>query len=89
MTTVGELIAKLSALPQDLPVLVDGYEGGAQEPRRIATREFVADNNDGDSYCGPHEEIDDGEMGAFRREDAAEEGKKIFQAVIISRSRAT
>ena len=30
--TVGELIALLSEFPDDLPVVVDGYEGGLEIP---------------------------------------------------------
>lgn len=82
--TISELIAKLSSLPPDLPVLVDGYEGGAKEPARVTVGDFIADKNPL-GYCGPHEEIGPGESGQDDREDANAEGRIIFQAVIISR----
>lgn len=83
---VSELIKILQGFDPTLAVLVDGYEGGAKEPARVAVRDFVAEKNDGSGYCGPHEEISDGEFGQYDREDALAEGKAIFKAVIISRT---
>jgi hypothetical protein len=54
--TVRELIAALSALPPDLPVYVDGYEGGigpGKPPRVVRAHR---DYHQGMDYYKPHAE---------------------------------
>lgn len=56
--TVAELVEKLRALPQDLPVLVDGYEGGLQDPEAPRLTRVHLGANEPVSYDGPHEECE-------------------------------
>ena len=60
--TVGELIRILELHPQDLRVMVDGYEGGVDdlEARFLLTRDVRLDVN-AKWYYGRHEETYAGE----------------------------
>jgi hypothetical protein len=56
--TVGELIEKLQAMPQDARVVVDGYEGGvddAADPALVT----IALNVNASTWMGKHEVVDD------------------------------
>lgn len=52
---IGQLIEKLQAFPADLPVLVDGYEGGLTEAKDPVVKSVVFNCRESD-YYGPHEE---------------------------------
>jgi len=54
--TVKELMKHLSTFPQDLPVLVDGYEGGLDEVGHIEKVQVEFNVND-KNWLGPHEEV--------------------------------
>lgn len=79
MTTVGELITKLQALDPQLPVLIDGYEGGYMEPL-FFQREVV--------HVGPR-----AYMGEFETVESArweiEDGGEPFEAVLLVRYEPT
>ena len=64
---VSELIEHLSSLDQDLPVFVNGYEGGCHElernPLRVAWV-FPDRYLDDEWYFGPHLESPTGAEGA-------------------------
>lgn len=69
--SVGELLAILQNLPQDLPVLISGYESGFENfyPPEIKTLKYFPENK----YY----------EGEFQ---LAEENKQnIFQAVVLQR----
>lgn len=63
--TVKELIRALSAFPADMPVVVDGYEGGADNPQlpkldRVTPRGYDA------SLIGIYDDMpDDHDPNAF------------------------
>jgi hypothetical protein len=63
--TVDSLIKFLAAYPLDLPVMVNGYEGGLVdvEPERIHIMPVVL-NYGRSGYCGPHEPAKNVEEGA-------------------------
>lgn len=44
--TVGELIAELSKFPADLPVMVNGYEGGYDYPSLVQVQRMYPGWND-------------------------------------------
>ena len=56
--TVKELIEKLQSLDQELPVFIDGYEGGCNDLTDLENIEVVKDVNTA-WYYGSHEKIDD------------------------------
>ena len=90
--TVRELIAHLSTLPPDLPVMTDGYEGGTTDV--LLQRVYIAKvamNHHGteDSYYGKHQELMSDDSPAPTDEwdqfyNDAKEGR-IIDAVIIAR----
>lgn len=57
---VAELVKMLSELPQDLPVMVDGYEGGAHDltPDNVIQADVSLfhhhEDEPGVHYYGPH-----------------------------------
>jgi len=62
--TVAEMIAALSGLPGNLPVVVNGYEGGLEDaitPQQVAIELNV--NASTSTYYGPHEIADDPDKG--------------------------
>jgi len=54
---IKELIEKLKSYPNDLKVLVDGYEGGFSEIS-VVTKTKVKLNTNTESYNGPHDEVE-------------------------------
>lgn len=54
MITVGELITLLQEFDADLPIIVDGYEGGFDYPLDPQEIEIVTDVNT-ESYYGAHD----------------------------------
>jgi len=79
--TVAELIEELNKLPQDMLVLVPGYEGGYDNIEVQRNGVVVLDDNwDGQEklhwYNGRHGE-------AYR----AEEGDELAQCVVIGRGK--
>ena len=56
--TVKELIEKLQTLDQEMPVFINGYEGGYDDLTDLANIEVVKDVNT-QWYYGSHEKIDD------------------------------
>jgi hypothetical protein len=55
--TVAELIEKLKEYPQDLRVVVRGYEGGVNDVNHFEELEILLDYYDA-WYYGKHEEVD-------------------------------
>lgn len=53
--TVAELIKKLAGLPQDLPVVLEGYEGGYNHCLSFETLELAL-NVYAEDYYGNHEQ---------------------------------
>jgi len=56
--TVKELIEKLQTLDQEMPVFINGYEGGYDDLTDLTNIEVVKDVNT-QWYYGSHEKIDD------------------------------
>lgn len=63
--TVEKLISELQKLPPNLPVLVNGYEGGYCDILKIVTTK-VKLNVNLESYNGPHDETTDADTPAIR-----------------------
>ena len=58
--TVKELIEKLQSLEPELPIFVNGYEGGCDDLTDIKEIEVVRDVNSAKKwYYGSHEKISD------------------------------
>lgn len=57
--TVQELIDRLKTYPPNLPVMVDGYEGGCDylDANDIRQNKVKLNANCHGSYCGLHEEL--------------------------------
>jgi hypothetical protein len=56
--TVKELIEKLKTLDQEMPVFINGYEGGYDDLTDLTNIEVIKDVNT-QWYYGSHEKIDD------------------------------
>jgi hypothetical protein len=58
--TVKELVELLGKYPSDMPVMVQGYEGGFQDvlETNITTQEIVIDYHRGECFYGPHESVE-------------------------------
>lgn len=56
--TTQELMAQLATLPPDTQVMLEGYEGGYRDVRRIETFPVKLNVNDA-WYYGPHEICED------------------------------
>ena len=67
--TIKELKEKINSYPDDLRVLVDGYEGGFSEISEVKKTK-VKLNVHTESYYGPHEDTEDAdtEVIIVRRE---------------------
>lgn len=52
--TVRELIERLTTFPPELPVLLDGYEGGLTPAREVEAIRYVPDFHES-GWMGPHE----------------------------------
>lgn len=79
---IKELIERLSKYNPELEVMIDGYEGGVQEPASMYEQEIIRDYYKHDSYSGPHISI------TYLRSYLDEEEicqKQKSRAVIISR----
>ena len=53
--TVSELIAQLQQYPEDMRVIVDGYEGGYDDIKSVHTIPIMVNVND-QSYMGSHDD---------------------------------
>lgn len=53
---IKDLIEKLKTFDQELEVVVDGYEGGCDEPWKIEETSIIKNYNHQD-YYGKHEEM--------------------------------
>jgi hypothetical protein len=73
--TIRDLIGKLQTFDPNLPVMVDGYEGGVDTPGDIYQAPIILNVND-KWYYGKHEIL----TKPFSYDDA------VSNAVIISRS---
>jgi hypothetical protein len=64
MITVTQLIAMLSRFPGELPVVVRGYEAGADDisPPRLVNLDLAANEEE---YYGPHGIVDSGVPAVF------------------------
>lgn len=60
---VKELLEKLKQLPPDDMILIEGYEGGLSDPLPLKSVRVKLDIHP-ESYYGPHDEADDGEINA-------------------------
>lgn len=59
---VSELVTKLQQLPQELRVVVDGYEGGYGDIEKEDVSEvFLKLNQNTQWYYGAHEQVSKGE----------------------------
>jgi hypothetical protein len=74
--TVGDLITALHRLPQDLPVVVRGYEGGYDDLNLVSLPLLERDVHTRSSYMGRHGYADD--IVAEESEDG-----KYFRAVLL------
>jgi hypothetical protein len=70
--TVGELIAALRTVPEDMPVFVDGYEGGYDQAKTPRVAKVSGAGDLGEWFLGSHD-------------DADEDDEDSFDAVIIGR----
>lgn len=75
--TVAQLIAELQKLPQDMRVMVEGYEGGFDDAS-APTIKTINRNYSKDSWWGAHEE--------YNGVDVVEDGQVIKVAVLGRRS---
>lgn len=55
--TVRELIEKLQAMPQDVVVVVDGYEGGVEEPTQVRAAFITRNANEPEDWFFGHHEV--------------------------------
>ena len=78
--TVKELIEKLQSLDQELPVFINGYEGGCNDLSDVEDIEVVRDVNT-EWYYGSHEKIKD--LHADVIEMFARKGKLRVKGVIF------
>lgn len=58
--TIKELIEKLKEFDQDMPVVVNGYEGGFDNPVISTERIKFFDKKGSEWYFGQHEENENG-----------------------------
>lgn len=83
---VKELIAKLQEFDGELEVLVDGYEGGCDEPSFVEKIKIKRDFNKESGCYGKHAELnewDEKEDGDFA--EWIEQGGVISEAILIER----
>jgi hypothetical protein len=78
--TVKELIEKLQSLDQELPVFIDGYEGGCNDLTDLENIEVVKDVNT-KWYYGSHEKIND--LHEEVLEKFVKKGKHPVKGVIV------
>lgn len=83
--TVRELIERLSTFDGDLPVLVNGYEGGTMNPKSVR-HAWVAWGH-GTDYCGDHGDDLSWGSGEMPGDDEFDDDDDIplTKAVLISR----
>lgn len=55
--TIAELIEKLKEYPQDLRVVVRGYEGGVNDVDRLEELDILLNYYEGELYFGRHERV--------------------------------
>lgn len=79
--TVSELIQKLSVLPPELPVFVNGYEDGVCDPEEPREARVALDYDTQHDWRGPHEEV----RGSYDEDRVRERECPIVRAVIIPR----
>lgn len=86
--TVHELIAHLQTFPGDTRVVVDGYEGGYDDPHAFAAF-AVLDANKTASCYGCHDVGDFYIVASARREDvyAQKEVAQTTVVVVVSRNK--
>jgi hypothetical protein len=78
--TVKELIEKLQSLDQELPVFINGYEGGCNDLTDLEEIEVVKNVNTA-WYYGSHEKINDLHEEVI--ETFAKKGKHPVKGVIV------
>jgi hypothetical protein len=62
--TIKELVAMLKDFPPDMPVIVNGYEGGYNDVSDVVSKKIVLDYNSPETwYYGSHEDVDDDYKG--------------------------
>ena len=59
---VGELTDILRGYPDDLPVVLDGYEGGYGDNIEFKIIQIVRNVHE-ETYYGPHDDAEDGQEG--------------------------
>lgn len=77
--TVGELVESLKSFPQDLELVVDGYEGGVGPSGKPKLVE-VWENSYGPDYYGPHKVVK-----SWNRDNEDNKDIPIVQKVYLSR----
>ena len=75
--TVGELIEVLKSMPQDLPVVTSGYEGGYENSHQPTLMTMTHQ---------PENPYYDGEFQSVR-ETGSDKDTKTFKAVVLQRVR--
>jgi hypothetical protein len=84
--TVKDLIEKLQSLDQELPVFVNGYEGGCDDLTDLKEIEVVRDvNSEKKWYYGSHEKIKDLHEDVIKM--FAKKGKHPVKGVIFQAAR--
>lgn len=74
---IKELLEKLKEFPEDLEVMVHGYEGGYKNIKFLEIDNFVLNYRPKDGYYGPHELKND-------TIDCLLEDKKVIKALLIN-----
>jgi hypothetical protein len=78
--TIKELIEKLQSLDQELPVFINGYEGGCNDLTDLEEIEVVKNVNTA-WYYGSHEKINDLHEEVI--ETFAKKGKLPVKGIIV------
>lgn len=80
--TVKELVAELQKLDQDRLILVNGYEGGYCDVKRVVEREVIIKPRD---YCGKYTDSEELEWLCSWSDDEEIKNTKRIPAYLIPR----
>lgn len=85
--TVKELREVLSELPDDLPVMVKGYEWGWQELSPPRKANVMLNFHSPGSYGGPHEEADEDGIAYYQQfaKDTGDPPLTVIDALLLPR----
>jgi len=78
--TIKELIEKLQEFDKNLPVLINGYEGGSDDllKEHVIQRTFIRNGMPSASYYGKHKPI-------YNEIDLLKTNKDFFDGILLSR----